>query len=82
MQKKLCAIPPKTALKHARIVEEASRLLRERRFENVSVGEVMKAAGLTHRAFYTHFGSREELKAAAVADVLTRGLARACAAQQ
>jgi TetR/AcrR family transcriptional repressor of nem operon len=31
------------------------------------VGEVMKAAGLTHGAFYAHFGSKEELQAAAVA---------------
>jgi TetR/AcrR family transcriptional repressor of nem operon len=56
-----------TAAKHARIVREASRLFRERGFENVSVGEVMKAAGLTHGAFYAHFGSKEELQAAAVA---------------
>jgi TetR/AcrR family transcriptional repressor of nem operon len=28
---------------------------------------VMKAAGLTHGAFYAHFGSKEELQAAAVA---------------
>jgi len=56
-----------TAAKHERIVEEASRLFRERGFENVSVGEVMKAAGLTHGAFYAHFASKEELKAAAVA---------------
>jgi TetR/AcrR family transcriptional repressor of nem operon len=56
-----------TAAKHGRIVKEASRLFRERGFENVSVGEVMKAAGLTHGAFYAHFGSKEELQAAAVA---------------
>src|SRR5215472_924302 len=56
-----------TAAKHERIVKEASRLFRERGFENVSVGEVMKAAGLTHGAFYAHFGSKEELEAAAVA---------------
>ena len=56
-----------TAAKHVRIVKEASRLFRERGFENVSVGEVMKAAGLTHGAFYAHFGSKEELQAAAVA---------------
>lgn len=31
------------------------------------MGEVMKAAGLTHGAFYAHFGSKEELQAAAVA---------------
>src|ERR1700746_929533 len=56
-----------TAAKHDRIVKEASRLFRERGFENVTVGEVMKSAGLTHGAFYAHFGSKEELQAAAVA---------------
>ena len=56
-----------TAAKHERIVKEASRLFRERGFENVSVGEVMKAAGLTHGAFYAHFASKGELQAAAVA---------------
>jgi TetR/AcrR family transcriptional repressor of nem operon len=56
-----------TAAKHERIVKEASRLFRERGFENVSVGEVMKAAGLTHGAFYAHFSSKKELQAAAVA---------------
>ena len=56
-----------TAAKHERIVREASRLFRERGFENVSVGEVMKAAGLTHGAFYAHFGSKKELEAAAIA---------------
>ena len=55
-----------TAAKHERIVKEASRLFRERGFEDVTVGEVMKAAGLTHGAFYAHFGSKEELQAAAV----------------
>jgi len=56
-----------TAAKHERIVREASRMFRERGFENVSVAEVMKAAGLTHGAFYAHFGSKEELQTAAVA---------------
>jgi TetR/AcrR family transcriptional repressor of nem operon len=56
-----------TAAKHERIVKEASRLFRERGFENVSVGEVMRAAGLTHGAFYAHFGSKQELEEAAVA---------------
>ncbi len=56
-----------TAAKHDRIVKEASRLFRERGFENVTVGEVMKAAGLTHGAFYAHFGSKQELEEAAVA---------------
>jgi len=68
MQKKFMRYPAEqTAAKHERIVKEASRLFRERGFENVSVGEVMKAAGLTHGAFYAHFASKEELQAAAVA---------------
>jgi TetR/AcrR family transcriptional repressor of nem operon len=40
-----------TTVKHERMVKEASRLFRERGFENVRVGEVMKAAGLSHGAF-------------------------------
>jgi TetR/AcrR family transcriptional repressor of nem operon len=56
-----------TAARHDRIVKEASRLFRERGFENVTVAEVMKAAGLTHGAFYAHFRSKEELQEAAVA---------------
>lgn len=56
-----------TAAKHDRIVMEASRLFRERGFENVTVAEVMKAAGLTHGAFYAHFASKQELEEAAVA---------------
>jgi TetR/AcrR family transcriptional regulator, transcriptional repressor for nem operon len=60
--------------------KEASRQFRQRGFENVSVGEVMKAAGLTHGAFNAHFGSKEELQAAAV--LTARNFARACAAQQ
>ena len=56
-----------TAAKHDRIVKEASRLFRERGFDDVTVGEVMKAAGLTHGAFYAHFGSKKDLEEAAVA---------------
>jgi TetR/AcrR family transcriptional regulator, transcriptional repressor for nem operon len=67
-----------TAAKHERIVKEASRLFRERGFDDVSVGEVMKAAGLTHGAFYAHFGSKLELEEAAVAygQALSAGRAR------
>jgi TetR/AcrR family transcriptional regulator, transcriptional repressor for nem operon len=68
----------RTAAKHERIVKEASRLFRERGFDNVTVGEVMKAAGLTHGAFYAHFGSKLELEEAAVAygQALSAGRAR------
>src|SRR6266567_9637078 len=56
-----------TAAKHERIIKEASRLFRERGFENVTVGEVMKAAGLTHGAFYAHFASKLDLQKSAIA---------------
>jgi TetR/AcrR family transcriptional repressor of nem operon len=56
-----------TAARHDRIVQEASRLFREKGFENVTVSEVMKAAGLTHGAFYAHFGSKQGLEEAAIA---------------
>src|SRR5690348_15565663 len=71
-----------TAAKHERIVREASRLFRERGFENVSVGEVMKAAGLTHGAFYAHFDSKQELQEAAIAygQDLSAGRARSSGA--
>jgi TetR/AcrR family transcriptional repressor of nem operon len=65
-----------TAAKHERIVQEASRLFRERGFQNVTVGEVMKAAGLTHGAFYAHFKSKEALQAAAVAHGIKVSLGR------
>ena len=55
-----------TAEKHERIVRVASELFRERGFNDVTVAEIMKAAGLTHGAFYSHFASKEALMAAAV----------------
>jgi TetR/AcrR family transcriptional repressor of nem operon len=74
---KIMRYPAKeTAAKHERIVREASRLFRERGFDNVTVGEVMKAAGLTHGAFYAHFDSKEELEAAAVAYGIRLSLGR------
>src|SRR5258708_21316423 len=66
LQKKMRYPAKETAAKHELIVKEASRLFRERGFENVTVSEIMKAAGLTHGAFYAHFDSKEELQAAAV----------------
>src|SRR5215470_16243318 len=76
MQKFMRYPADETAAKHERIVKEASRLFRERGFENVTVGEVMKAAGLTHGAFYAHFASKQELQEAAVAYGQAVALAR------
>jgi TetR/AcrR family transcriptional regulator, transcriptional repressor for nem operon len=55
-----------TAKKHDRILKEAARLFRERGFDRAGVAEIMKAAGLTHGAFYAHFASKEALEAEAV----------------
>jgi TetR/AcrR family transcriptional repressor of nem operon len=55
-----------TAEKHEKILKEAARLFRERGFGGVGVAEIMKAAGLTHGAFYAHFPSKEALEAEAV----------------
>jgi TetR/AcrR family transcriptional regulator, transcriptional repressor for nem operon len=48
------------------IVDAASRLMRERGFTEASVGNVMKAVGLTHGGFYAHFPDRTAMLAAAM----------------
>src|SRR5271156_2267449 len=53
-----------------RILAAAARLFRVRGFEDVTVSEVMKEAGLTHGAFYGHFPSKEALIAEAIEWVL------------
>ncbi|MBE3015117.1 TetR/AcrR family transcriptional regulator [Microbispora sp. NEAU-D428] len=49
----------------AAVVEAASRLVRERGMSQVSVPEVMAAAGLTHGGFYRQFESKDDLVSAA-----------------
>lgn len=46
---------------HKRIVEGASRLLRERGIRGTSVADAMKEADLTHGGFYRHFDSKDDL---------------------
>jgi TetR/AcrR family transcriptional repressor of nem operon len=49
-----------------RILTAAARLFRLRGFDDVTVAEVMKDAGLTHGAFYGYFPSKEALIAEAI----------------
>jgi TetR/AcrR family transcriptional regulator, transcriptional repressor for nem operon len=49
----------------ARIVDAASTTLRERGVDGASIADIMEAAGMTHGGFYKHFGSKDELVAAA-----------------
>src|SRR5258708_1177084 len=53
-----------------KILAAAARLFRLRGFDAVTVAEVMKAAGLTHGAFYGYFPSKEALIAEAVQHAL------------
>jgi TetR/AcrR family transcriptional repressor of nem operon len=53
-----------------RILDAAARLFRLRGFDDVTVADVMKEAGLTHGAFYGHFPSKEALIAEAVGQAL------------
>ena len=54
----------------SQILAAAARLFRLRGFEEVTVAEVMKDAGLTHGAFYGYFPSKEALIAEAVGHAL------------
>ncbi len=63
-----------TAAKHQRVLEEASRLFRDKGFDGVSIPELMKAAGLTHGSFYNHFNSKTELASACIIDGATKSL--------
>jgi TetR/AcrR family transcriptional repressor of nem operon len=49
-----------------RILESARRLFNSRGFSEVSIGEIMTHAGLTHGGFYRHFSGKEELYGEAV----------------
>jgi AcrR family transcriptional regulator len=55
----------------ARIVEAARRLFNRHGFEQVSIDRIMADAGLTRGGFYSHFESKDELYAAAVASFST-----------
>lgn len=63
---------PEHALQtRARVIESARRLFNRHGFEQVTIDQIMAAAGLTRGAFYHHFRSKDELYAAAVASFVT-----------
>lgn len=63
--------PEHAVLTRGRIVESARRLFNRHGFEQVTIDQIMAAAGLTRGAFYHHFQSKNELYAAAVASFVT-----------
>jgi len=56
-----------------RIIRNAARLFNRKGFAEVTIGEIMTAAGLTHGGFYRHFSSKDELYAEAVRYFFTKG---------
>jgi len=56
---------------HERIVSVAAQAIRRSGYDGTGVADLMKEAGLTHGAFYSHFASREAM--------LTEAAAKACA---
>lgn len=56
---------------HERIVSVAARAIRRSGYDGTGVADIMKEAGLTHGAFYSHFTSREAM--------LAEAASRACA---
>jgi TetR/AcrR family transcriptional repressor of nem operon len=57
------------------VLHAASRMVRERGVDGVTVPEVMATAGLTHGGFYRHFESKDALVAQACAAAFTQRLA-------
>jgi TetR/AcrR family transcriptional repressor of nem operon len=58
----------------ARVVEKAAVLFREKGFDRVSIADLMHAADMTHGGFYNHFGSKDDLEAAACAHVFDKSI--------
>jgi TetR/AcrR family transcriptional repressor of nem operon len=50
---------------HERILDVAARAIRRSGYAGTGVADIMKEAGLTHGAFYSHFASREAMLAEA-----------------
>jgi len=50
---------------HKRILSVAARAIRRSGYAGTGVADIMKEAGLTHGAFYSHFASREAMLAEA-----------------
>lgn len=64
----------KAAENRERVVEAAAKLFRECGFEGVGIDAVAEEARLTHGAIYSHFKSKDDLAAAAIAHAIERSI--------
>lgn len=55
---------------YQRVLSSASRMIRSKGIDSISIGGVMADAGLTQGAFYAHFDSKEDLAIQAVKSAL------------
>ncbi|XHS80566.1 TetR/AcrR family transcriptional regulator [Burkholderiaceae bacterium UC74_6] len=62
---------------HERIVSVAARAIRRSGYDGTGVADIMKEAGLTHGAFYSHFASREAMLAEAASKACAESAAAA-----
>jgi TetR/AcrR family transcriptional repressor of nem operon len=62
---------------HERIVSVAARAIRRSGYDGTGVVDIMKEAGLTHGAFYSHFASREAMLAEAASKACAESAAAA-----
>lgn len=53
-----------------RIIKSARRLFNRSGFADVTIGEIMSEAGLTHGGFYKHFAAKEDLYSLAVLEFI------------
>jgi TetR/AcrR family transcriptional repressor of nem operon len=58
------------------LLEAAARLFCERGVDGTGVADICKKAGLTHGALYSHFESKDDLAAEALAYELEKSLPR------
>jgi TetR/AcrR family transcriptional repressor of nem operon len=63
--------PGHRAAVRRRIIDSARRLFNRYGFDNVSLGQIMAGAGLTHGGFYSYFTSKSDLYAEVLACFFT-----------
>jgi TetR/AcrR family transcriptional repressor of nem operon len=56
-----------------KILDAAARRIREEGIDGAAIAPVMRDAGLTHGAFYSHFSSKDDLAGAAFGRAITTG---------
>jgi TetR/AcrR family transcriptional repressor of nem operon len=56
-----------------KILDAAARRIREEGIDGAAIVPVMRDAGLTHGAFYSHFASKDDLASAAFSRAITTG---------